>query len=239
MSESNGVVQETKKGAGILRVERACNELRDALVAVLTGRATVEMVRLPEGRMKAAPKILDDVPVARTRRPPQDTDGPVYATDGTLLPIGARKILVVLAQARGQATRSMVTVLTDYKERSITTYLNLLRQNEYVERGTLTATRAGVLALGSSFRLLPEGDALREHWERELGGGERKLLDVLVATYPAAVSHGQLMEATDLAERSVTTYVQKLKARQVLVKIGRHFRANDALFTHPQREPGA
>jgi hypothetical protein len=135
--------------------------------------------------------------------------------------------------------RPVVTVLTDYKERSITTYLNLLRQNEYVERGTLTATRAGVSALGSSFRLLPEGDALREHWERELGGGERKLLDVLVSYYPNAVSHGQLMEATDLAERSITTYVQKLKARQILVKSGRHVRANDALFTHPQREPGA
>jgi uncharacterized protein len=145
---------------------------------------------------------------------------------------GELRILAAAAQHPEGVTREQLTVLTGYKRSSRDTYLQRLRARGLVEDGDrITATAEGVAVLGPAFEPLPTGAALLEHWMRELPAGERAVLEVVVAGYPAAVDRERISEATSYQRSSRDTYLQRLRSRQLVVEAGRgQVRASDTLF---------
>lgn len=107
-----------------------------------------------------------------------------------------------------------------------------LAERGYIEtRGNRTAaTEAGRSAL-PDHEPLPTGEDLRDCWMSKLPEGERKILTVLVQRgQGAAVSRAELMEATGYAVRSLTTYVPRLVAKNIVESSRDGVRASDTLF---------
>ena len=100
-----------------------------------------------------------------------------------------------------------------------------------VAGGQLEATREGYQALGPDFVLLPTGDALREYWLARLPAGECRVLEVLVSAHPRAVERDQVSAATGCRRSSRDAYLQRLRARRLVVAEGRAaVRAAEELF---------
>jgi len=85
-------------------------------------------------------------------------------------------------------------------------------------------------ALGDDFEPLPTGDALREHWLTTLPEGERRILGHLIDVYPAGITGDELSDLTEYKRSSRNTYIQRLRARQLVVTSGGLVQAADTLF---------
>lgn len=148
------------------------------------------------------------------------------------LPPGERATLTACAQHPGGCTREQLSILTGYKRSSRDAYVQRLREKGFVESSPerVTATDAGIDALGSTFEPLPTGARLRDYWINRLPEGERAVLQVLINAYPDAVERESIDDATRYKRSSRDAYVQRLKARQ-LVKVSRDgVAASDVLF---------
>lgn len=148
---------------------------------------------------------------------------------------GEVAILTAVAQHElGGVTREQLTVLTGYKRSSRDTYLQRLSAGGHIQilpAGDIVATDAGRAALGPDFEPLPTGAALRDHWLARLPEGERRILALLLEAYPKAVEREGLCEHTGYQRSSRNTYLQRLKARQLVQDAGRGtVRASDRLF---------
>ena len=92
------------------------------------------------------------------------------------------------------------------------------------------ATETGIAAMPDA-EPLPTGDALRDYWYRELPDGERNVLQKLVEAYPDAVERTMLDEQTGYARSSRDAYLSRLRAKQLVVDIGRGaVKASETLF---------
>jgi len=150
---------------------------------------------------------------------------------GTALPVGERATLTVCAQYPDGATREQISILTGYKRSSRDAYIQRLMQRGFVAVGpVITSTDAGLAALGPDFEPLPTGQALRQYWRERLPEGERAILDVLVEAYPRPVDRETLDEETGYKRSSRDAYIQRLKARQLVVISGRGVAASAVLF---------
>ena len=58
----------------------------------------------------------------------------------------------------------------------------------------------------------------------------KKVLEVALAVYPASVEREEVDERTDYKRSSRDTYIQKLQARQLLVRGAGAIQANQELF---------
>ena len=148
---------------------------------------------------------------------------------------GERAILAAVAQHGAQGvTREQLTVLTGYRRSTRDTYLQRLGAAGHVEiqgGGQIVASRAGLDVLGPDFAPLPTGAALRDHWLSELPEGERRILALLLEAYPKALEREVLSEQTGYQRSSRDTYLQRLKARQLVVDAGRGaVQASETLF---------
>ncbi len=184
-------------------------------------------VRLPAPR----------APVRRETKPPPPRRKGSGNSDVSLS-VGERKILTAIAQHERGVTREQLSVLTAYKRSSRDTYLQRLRAKGLVitEGGTIVATMEGIDALGPDYEPLPTGDALCAHWLGQLPQGERAVLEVVVAGYPDAVARDDISEATGYKRSSRDTYLQRLKARQLVLKDGSGMvRASHDLFSGLRR----
>jgi hypothetical protein len=138
------------------------------------------------------------------------------------LPIGEARILTAIAQHVEGVTREQLSILTGYKRSTRDRYVQFLGQKGLVVAGDrITATAAGVAALGSEFEPLPTGDALRGYWLQRLPEGERKILAVLVKLFPRAVERGAIDEATGYRRSTRDRYIQYLQARKLVVSESR------------------
>lgn len=188
---------------------------RDGRIKVALGRvldllsASFDDVELPRLRPASAARSLQT-----PRREPAEMSE---------LPKGERRILLAAAQHPGGVSREQLTVLTGYKRSSRDTYLQRLRQAGHVEDrgGTIVATEEGLAALGVDFEPLPTGQALLEHWLRELPEGERRILEIVVAAWPESIERAALDEATGYRRSSRDTYLQRLRARRLVEESGR------------------
>lgn len=115
-----------------------------------------------------------------------------------------RAILSVLAQ-HGTRSTTQVALLTAYSHKSggYRNALSKLRTAGYIEgRGDITATPAGLTALGG-FEPLPTGAELRRWWgEKHLGKAERAILDVLARAYPYPVATPEIADETGYSASS-------------------------------------
>ncbi len=167
--------------------------------------------------------------------PPLSVKMPKTSSQGSSgsLPQGERRVLTAIAQYPEGVSKQRITVLTGYKRSSRDTYLQRLREKGLIEITGLSirATEAGMQTLGSDFRPLPTGDALRDYWMRELPEGERRILEALITVYPGWTGRETLGEVTGYKRSSRDTYLQRLGARH-LVETGPQcqVRASDKLF---------
>jgi hypothetical protein len=124
--------------------------------------------------------------------------GPKYVAPGSAaLSKAERLILTALAQYPDGRTKKQVAILTGYAVNGggFGNAIGALRSKGYLE-GTadqLTITDSGIAALGT-FTPLPRGDALLQHWYRQLGKAERKCLEVLASEYPVSIGKEELAE---------------------------------------------
>ncbi len=198
-----------------------------------------------DGSFELAQRLVDRL--TKTDAPPERIS-PVATTVRTAAPSAPRpirtpsqaapnlgkgelRILTAIAQHTDGVSREQISVLTGYKRSSRDTYMQRLSSAGLIETGpTVTATAEGISKLGPDFELLPTGDALRSYWLDRLGGGEKALLQEVITVYPSALSRGQLSARTNYKRSSRDTYLQRLKARQLIVVSGAGVSASDKLF---------
>lgn len=219
---------------GLTRVESMMLIARDLAA---TGAASPTPVT---GRPSGPPQPTRPARQARTEVAPARPAAPTPAPVGERRPAGdgpsnigkgERLVLNTVAQYPAGATREQLTILTGYKRSSRDTYIQRLRAAELVAvNGPLiVVTDAGMTELGDDFTPLPTGDALRAHWLNTLPAGEAAVLDVLIAAYPDAVARDEISAQTGYKRSSRDTYLQRLRARQLITTTGDP-RAADVLF---------
>ena len=204
----------------------ALKKAQSALGAIQADEPT--LAALPTRPLAAPPQRAPTRLQTRSAAPPSTAAAP------SALPKGERTVLVAIAQYANGVTRKQLTVLTGYKVRSRDTYLQKLRQAEYVEQRAdrIYVTDAGIDVLGGAFEPPLSGDQLRNKVLVELPQGERRILEILIASYPSNIAREELGEQTGYAVRSRDTYLQKLVARELVVVSGRgQVKASDDLFS--------
>ena len=112
------------------------------------------------------------------------------ASNGATLSKAERLVLTALAQYPAGRTKTQVAILTGYAGSGggFNNALSSLRSRGFMEGSDpITITEDGRAALGP-FDPLPHGNALREHWRKQLSKAENAVLDSLVAVYPDALT---------------------------------------------------
>ncbi|HSY06613.1 MAG TPA: hypothetical protein VK803_11785 [Steroidobacteraceae bacterium] len=150
---------------------------------------------------------------------------------GEELTPGQRKVLAALLQYPAGLTREQLTVLAGYKRSTRDLYLQQLTRAGLVEygNGKLIATFAGAAALPDAAPL-PTGQELREHWLTKLPPGERKVLEVLIESYPQALDRAALGERAGYQHSTRDLYVQRLQRRQLVTTARGQVAASETLF---------
>ena len=189
----------------------------------------VEWLSISSDRREPPPRLSEPKPQPREEL--QTLQAPVNGRPK--LPVGEQKILTVCAQYPDGATREQLSILSGYKRSSRDTYVQRLKEKGFVEAptgGPIVASPEGVAALGDDFVPLPTGDDLQWYWLQRLPEGERKILEILINHHPHYVRREDLSE-TGYKRSSRDTYIQRLKARQlVVIPESGSVAANDNLF---------
>ena len=147
---------------------------------------------------------------------------------------GLRRILTALAhRPSGLSTRQIgVRAQLSSSSGTFDTYLSKARQNGWIEgtRERLTITNDGLRALGD-IQPMPTGPELLRYWLGELGGGASRMLEVIAAAYPQALSRAEVGERALLSAGSGTfdTYLSKLRSLELVEGKG-ELRASEELF---------
>jgi hypothetical protein len=164
-------------------------------------------------------------PVAATTPAKANGSGAVH------LPPGEKAVLIAAAQF-GSVEREQLTVLTGYKRSSRDAYIQRLREKGLiaVNGGSVEPTEAGLAALPADYEPLPSGNDLQDFWRGRLPEGERRVLDVLIAAFPASVARSDIDAATGYQRSSRDAYLQRMKAKRLWEPDGSGVRASEALF---------
>lgn len=165
----------------------------------------------------------------RPKRPPPL---PPPVDNDSELPPGEQAVLRALIQFPKGLQRTQLTVLTGYARSSRDAYINRLKQKGLVETNLVYVftTDAGRDAMPNA-EPLPTGDELRDFWYRELPDGERAVLQHLVGAYPDAVDKPAIDEATGYQRSTRDAYINRLRAKQLVVDVGRGaVKASETLF---------
>lgn len=198
----------------IARIEKIVDRLGSAGVAIgAEGSRLASAVATARTPVHVLGRIHDDVRTDRVARARE------LRVDATALGQGERRVLVAIAQHADGVTREQLTMLTGYKRSSRDTYVSRLVRGSLVTvtgDGWIHVTGAGVQTLGPDFERLPTGDALREYWLTRLSGGEKKILEAIVAAYPKAVTRTDISAVTTFQRSSRDTYITRLKRRHLV-----------------------
>lgn len=149
------------------------------------------------------------------------------------LPGGEREVLIAVAQHPDGASREQVTLLTGYKRSTRDAYLARLQTRGYVVSlgtGKIEATMQGIAVIGTDYQPLPKGQALREHWLKELPEGESQIFDLLCQQYPSEVNVDVISERTGYKRSTRDAYLSRLQTRQLIKRRIGYARANEELF---------
>lgn len=144
---------------------------------------------------------------------------------------GEAAVLTAICQYPDGATREQLTILTGYKRSSRDTYIQRLRGLGLVDaRGDVIVPLDGAEEQLGDFEPLPTGAALRDYWLDRLSGGERAILQILIDAYPDAVDRDVITEQSDYKRSSRDTYIQRLRARQLVTIENGGVKASKILF---------
>jgi hypothetical protein len=166
-------------------------------------------------------------PDARTVRP-----APRAVETNGHLPSGEKAVLIAAAQYPAGVTREQASILTGFKRSTRDAYIQRLQAKGYLQPGggTIVATPGGIDALGGDYEPLPTGEALRDYWMSRLPSGEAAILLVAIEAYPNSVERDQVSDLTTFKRSTRDAYIQRLQARQLLVKGGGPVAASPQLF---------
>ena len=201
----------------IVRLVRACNELRDALVMALTTEAPNEALgqQLVEALAPRPVGVGLFGPSAVLNRERKPAASPALTAD-TGLPKGELAILTACAQHDGGCTRTQLTALTGYKKATRNAYVARLLDRSLVaevDDGNICATKNGLDLLGPKFKKLPTGDELRALLLESLPEGESLILDVVCRAYPLCVTRDQITTSTGYKKATRNAYIARLAAK--------------------------
>jgi hypothetical protein len=153
--------------------------------------------------------------------------------DGNL-PKGEKEVLAAIARYAGGVERKQVTVLTGFKRSTRDAYILRLLPKGLIEQrgGRITATEAGIGALGSDYKPQPAtGKELQDYWMSELPEGEKKILQLLIAANGEPVERESLDQATGFARSSRDAYLSRLGGKELVEAAGPgQVKAHAALF---------
>jgi hypothetical protein len=226
------VIEEAEKIAA--RLEAAAEEIKTAMHDL-----GMEVNVALQQQTKQNTQARAAQPAAQTARQRPQRSQPVpptrspHAGGDSSLGKGEKRVLIAIAQYDEGVTREQLTILTGYKRSSRDTYIQRLRQNNFVEQAgeRVQATQAGVEALGDDYEPLPTGEELQRYWLDRLSGGERLLFDLIVQAYPDSISREELGDSSGYKRSSRDTYLQRLSARRLIVpESGGMVRAASMLF---------
>jgi hypothetical protein len=150
---------------------------------------------------------------------------------------GALRMLRVLAQrASAKYTRAQWGTLAGLAPTggTFSTYLSRLRTAGYLteEGGYFSASDAGMAAAGEMPPAPQSTEELVAMWQRAVGGGAARMLDVLVAAYPESLTRERLAEDLDMAASGGTfsTYLSRLRSNGLAKVQGQQVKAGSVLF---------
>jgi CRP-like cAMP-binding protein len=162
----------------------------------------------PNGATRSAPAPAPRKPAARPAAP---------VSTGATLPPGEHAVLTAACQYPDGVTREQLGILTGYKRSSRNTYIQRLRAAGLVDViGDRIVAAAGAEQHLGDFEPLPTGSALREYWLERLPPGERAIFEALVTGYPESLDREKLSEITEYTRSSRNTYLQRLRARELV-----------------------
>lgn len=175
-----------------------CKVVQRAVADAFNPPSRVEMVR-PELRLDELPQLPGLPTPKRPRNIPDSI--PVTGNGGNSgngkLSKAERLVLTALAQYPQGRTRTQVAILTGYSSTGggFNNALSSLRSKGWMTGSNerLAATPAGLEALGP-FDPLPHGEALLQHWFRQLSKAERAILQVLVEAYPVSMPKAEVAQ---------------------------------------------
>jgi hypothetical protein len=217
-------------------VADACTEAAAALKRVTDGVESVrhyaEVARTEQPKTAAVDSNARSIRTPTTpRRAPAAGNGTGKVGGGSLPP-GERATLGACIQYPDGLERSQLTVITGYKRSSRDAYIQRLASKGFVAIAgdKILATDEGVAAL-PDFEPLPRGQDLIDFWMNKLPEGEKKVLAYLIEANGEAVDRAEIDEATGYQRSSRDAYLQRLRAKQLVVDEGRgHVKASAELF---------
>lgn len=144
---------------------------------------------------------------------------------------GERVVLTALAQNPDGLTREQLTTLTGYARSTRDKYLQPLagRDALRVSGALFFASETGLSLLGA-WEPLPHGAELLGYWRARLPEGERRLLDVVVASWPNSIERDAAGQSAGVARSTRDKYLQKLTSRKLVESVGTQIRASQLLF---------
>lgn len=156
---------------------------------------------------------------------------------------GERACMIAIAQHGDVGvTRHQLTQLTSYKRSTRNAYVARLASAGYVDVSDnddrITRTDAGTKWLGTDYEELPVGDALANHWIKELPDGEGKILGLARANYPNSISREDIDEEFPMFAKSTrNAYIARLRARCLVVELkSGDIRLEDTLVDEENRQ---
>lgn len=196
----------------------------DDLRADLARHAEVH-TRLAGDIINALDRVWD---LPRDVEPPREIPTPVRTTPARRKPSAAntdnlrlgkteRNVLTVLIQ-HGAMNNDQIALLAGYSAKASTIGVALarLRKQGLVSAGQpVSATQAGIDALGDDVEQLPEGRELLQYWRNRFGATERNVLDALVQLWPNDATQAEVAELTGYSASASTIGVALSKLRKV------------------------
>lgn len=150
---------------------------------------------------------------------------------------GAKRMVEVLVSKYPMSfSKSQLATFARLSPRSGTysTYLSRIRSKGLIieENGMMTASQEAL----DMFDVVPEApassDDLIQMWRSKLNGGARRMFDILVESYPSAVSKEELGFKAELEASSGTfgTYLSRLRSNGLIEVTGDGVKASENLF---------
>lgn len=213
------------------KVAVAAQQLEVGLRAAagLRSQATIGVISVPRASVEINETTRQ---VVAARKATRDSRPAVASGRGAgELGKGETAVLTAIAQYDDGCSREQLTVLTGYRRSSRDTFLQRLRAAGAIreERDRFVITEAGIKQLGD-FVPLPTGAALREHWLRELTGGERAIFEIVIKGCGEPVDREELSRVTGYQRSSRDTFIQRLAARELVIADRSGVRASEELF---------
>lgn len=203
------------------------------MIALESFSSTPEMPILKE-IANPEPRNIDKIHSNKTKVKPWDEKQTFTRKqfNGSNLPSGEHKVLVVLAQHNKLLLPQQITAYCGYKRSSRDAFISRLLTKGLVRREGkfIEITADGKNFLGNSYEKLPTGAALIEHHIKTLPHGESVIFEYLSKHWPDWVQKDVITEKTNYQRSSRDAFISRLATKQLIQAEQGRVRAASYLF---------